>query len=81
MGLTVHYGIKLKDPEASAADAAKAVRAMRQLALDLPFAEVGEIVEVSGAACDYEARRQELQGRQDGLFGLLTGAAGHVRCP
>ena len=49
MGLTIHYGLKH-----SGDNAAVLVAKLRQRALDLPFREVGEIVDLSGAACDFE---------------------------
>jgi hypothetical protein len=45
---------------ASAREAKQMVREMRRLALDLPFEEVGEIVELRSLECDAEARRAEL---------------------
>jgi len=49
MGLTIHYRLK-----SSAADAGALVAKLRQRALDLPFAEVGEIVDLKGKACDFD---------------------------
>jgi hypothetical protein len=45
---------------------------MRQLALDLPFEEVGDIVDLKGQQCDTEARRAELQNGDESLFWLMT---------
>jgi hypothetical protein len=58
MGLTIHYTLKTKltDPK----EIIGLVRQMRELACDLPFAEVGKVVDVRGAKCDYRARRDEL---------------------
>ena len=51
MGLTIHY--QLKSDTRSPAQARQLVEKLRQRALDLPFAEVGEVVELKGDACDY----------------------------
>ena len=51
MGLTVHYDLKTKLTDAR--EVKKLVRQMRQLALDLPFEEVGEIFDLKGKACDF----------------------------
>lgn len=79
MGLTIHYTLKSKQE-----DAKQIVAQMRQLALDLPFEEVGEIVDLQGKECDYEARRDELQkgdNKNETLFWLLIQAGERVRCP
>lgn len=75
MGLTIHYEMKSK-----AVSALQSVRQMRQLALDLPFEEVGDIVDIRGSKCDFESRREELQNN-DGLFWLLIQAQQSVKCP
>lgn len=51
MGLTIHY--QLQSQVSSPANARQLVEQLRQKALDLPFKEVGEIVEVSGDAADF----------------------------
>lgn len=79
MGLTIHYSLKFKQD-----DAEQTVHKMRQLALDLPFEEVGDIVDLKGKQCDTEARRAELQNGDDkneSLFWLLIQAGQHVTCP
>jgi len=79
MGLTIHYTLKSKQ-----ADAEQTVHKMRQLALDLPFEEVGEIVDLKGEQCDTEARRAELQNgdeKNESLFWLLIQAGQSVQCP
>ena len=48
--LTIHYGLKSD----SSSNAAALVAKLRQRALDLPFTEVGEIIDLSGAACDFD---------------------------
>lgn len=82
MGLTIHYGLKtqLTKPK----DVRRLVESMRQLALDLPFEEVGEIVELRGKECDTEARRSELKNgdeKNERLFWLLIQAGQSVTCP
>jgi hypothetical protein len=57
---------------------------MRELARDLPFEKVGEIVDFEGPECDYEFRRKELQSgdeRKEAIFWLLIQAGGSVACP
>jgi hypothetical protein len=53
MGLTIHYG--LKTTSTNIADVRCLVEALRQFALDLPFKEVGELVEFEGAEADHES--------------------------
>jgi hypothetical protein len=79
MGLTVHYSLKSKQD-----DATQTVHKMRQLALDLPFEEVGEIVDIEGQQCDTEARRKELQNgdeKNESQFWLMIQAGKSVQCP
>lgn len=52
MGLTVHY--QLQSANRSPAKARQLVEQLRQKALDLPFKEVGEIVEVSGDTANFD---------------------------
>jgi hypothetical protein len=52
MGLTIHYS--LQSESASIDKARQLVEQLRQRALDLPFQEVGEVVELAGKQCDYE---------------------------
>ena len=52
VGLTIHYG--LRSDTRSSAEARRLVEQLRKRALDLPFAEVGEVTELTGDACDYE---------------------------
>ena len=54
MGLTIHY--ELTTSTGGEANARKLVHQLRQAALDLPFAHVGEIVELRGDKCDYKQR-------------------------
>jgi len=52
MGLTIHYSLRsgMRSPK----KARKLVAHLRGRALDLPFDRVGEIVELTGTACDFE---------------------------
>jgi hypothetical protein len=52
VGLTVHYA--LHSDARTAKQARQLVEKLRKRALDLPFAEVGEVVELKGSACDYQ---------------------------
>jgi hypothetical protein len=83
MGLTIHYALKSKLEDAE--QVAQIVHKMRQLALDLPFEQVGEIVNLAGEQCNTEERRDELQknGGEEGasLFWLLIQAGKNVPCP
>jgi hypothetical protein len=54
MGLTIHY--QLRSIARSAEDARELVEQLRQRAMDLPFKEVREVLDLSGPACDYEQR-------------------------
>ena len=58
MGLTIHYSLKAQGCDARAR---QLVTALHQAALDLPFKEVGAILDLSGDACDYKQRRQKNQ--------------------
>ncbi len=82
MGLTIHYRLQSKHEAAEQVE--QTVYQMRQLALDLPFEQVGEIINLTGEQCNTEARRAELQNGDDkneGLFWLLIQAGQHVDCP
>ena len=70
MGLTIHYKLKAKG---TAASARKLVTALHQAAHDLPFKEVGTLVDVSGDECDFDRR-----GSDDPLRWLLIQAQGSV---
>ena len=52
MGLTIHYS--LKSSTRSLKQARELVAALRGRALDLPFAEVEDIIELQGQQCDYD---------------------------
>jgi len=52
MGLTIHYD--LHSDTRSPKQARRLVEQLRTRAMDLPFKEVGEVVELSGDACDFQ---------------------------
>jgi len=70
MGLTIHYQLKAKGSEAQAR---KLVEALHQTAHDLPFKEVGDIVDLSGDECDFDKRDKD-----DPLRWLLIQSQGSV---
>ncbi|MBI5818296.1 MAG: hypothetical protein HZA88_04850 [Verrucomicrobia bacterium] len=70
MGLTIHYSLRAKGTEAKAR---KLITALHQAAHDLPFKEIGDIVDLSGEACDFN-----LRDRKDPLHWLLCQALGSV---
>ncbi len=55
MGLTIHYDLHA-DP-CPPTQARQLVEQLRQRALDLPFGEVGDIVEYEGNECDFRQRQ------------------------
>ena len=57
MGLTIHYG--LRSDAGSPEGARQQVEQLRQAALDLAMAEVGEVVDVSGTACDFRTAKDD----------------------
>jgi hypothetical protein len=67
MGLTVHYALhaQIRSPRR----AKELMEQLRSKALDLPFKEVGELVELVGPECDFTGR-----DRDDPLRWLLTQA-------
>ncbi len=71
MGLTIHY--TLKSDASDPAGARQLVEALRKRALDLPFAEVGEVVEMTGSRCDC----QKYDGNNP-LRWLIVQAGQHV---
>lgn len=70
MGLTIHYKLKAKGPIATAH---QLVRALYQKAHDLPFKEIGQIVELTDGECEME--RYE---RDDPLRWLVIQSMGGV---
>jgi len=62
MGLTIHY--ELRSDATSPEQARPLVVQLRQAALDLAVWEVGEVMESSGPACDFQTAQDEyLNGR------------------
>jgi hypothetical protein len=57
MGLTIHYSLHL--PGRDEAEARRIVEQLRHRALSLPFAEVGELVDLAGTACDCDLEEHE----------------------
>ncbi|NLX14718.1 MAG: hypothetical protein GXY44_13855 [Phycisphaerales bacterium] len=74
MGLTIHY--ELHSNERSSSRVRELVARLRGRALDLPFEQVDEIVELSGPACDCDRYDREHPHRW-----LLNQAARHVADP
>jgi hypothetical protein len=70
MGLTIHYSFKAP---ASDAQARQLVNALHQTAQDLPFKELGQVVELSTEQCKFNNRSQD-----DPLRWLLVQAEGSV---
>ncbi len=56
MGLTIHYSLKA---QGSHVRAQKLIQALHNHAQDLPFKEVGAVVELSGEQCDFNKRDTE----------------------
>jgi hypothetical protein len=57
MGLTIHY--KLHCDTRRSTEARRLVEELRTKALDLPFQEVGEVVELKGDACQFDRYGQD----------------------
>ncbi len=57
MGLTIHYDLKAN--VASPKEARQLVEQLRQAALDLLMPEVGDVLDFSGAACDFQNSADE----------------------
>jgi hypothetical protein len=70
MGLTIHYSLKAQGPEVRAR---QLVHALHQTAQDLPFKELGQVVELSAEQCDFTKRPED-----DKLRWLLVQAAESV---
>jgi len=71
MGLTIHYS--LHSDAKSPRKARQLIEALRQKALDLPFKEVGQVIDLSGDDCDFERRE-----RDDPLRWLMIQAGQHI---
>ena len=56
MGLTIHYSLKARGGDAQAR---KLIHALHQTAQDLPFKELGPVVELSGDQCDFNKRDKD----------------------
>ena len=74
MGLTINYSLRGTSPRLK--DARHAVQRLRAKALDLPFARVGDVVELGEKECDFEQRDVD-----DPLRWLLIQAEGFVPRP
>ena len=74
MGLTIHYSLQSKTRSIS--KVRKLIADLRQRALDLPFAEVSDVVELSGKECNYDSYSQDDPNRW-----LLIQAGSHVHPP
>ena len=61
MGLTIHY--QLRSDAKTAQDARRLMAELRKRACDLPFAEVGEVVEMRGDACHFDNHDREYPHR------------------
>lgn len=61
MGLTIHYCLRFATGSEEAAR--QLVEQLRQCALELPFKKVGEIVDLSGDACDHQKPSEEERNR------------------
>src|SRR2546427_725351 len=70
MGLTIHYSLKARGSDAHAR---KLINALHHTAHDLPFKELGEIVDLSGEECNSDKR-----GKDDPLGWLLVQAEGDI---
>ena len=70
MGLTIHYSFKARGSEAQAREL---IQALHQTAQDLPFTELGPVVELLGEQCDFHKRPKD-----DPLRWLLIQAAESV---
>jgi hypothetical protein len=71
MGLTIHYSFKT---DAEASHARKMMASLHRAAEDLPFKELGSVVELAGPDCDFGRR-----DREDPLRWILCQAEGSVR--
>jgi len=76
MGLTIHYDLRSRTRSNERAH--RLVEQMRQLALDLPFEEVSDIIVLEGDQCDVEVQRGKVA---EDLFWLLIQGGQFVKCP
>jgi hypothetical protein len=63
MGLTIHYD--LKSDAGTPERARQLVEELRDAALKSPFAEVGAVVEFTGAECDFRSTTPRPGDRQE----------------
>ena len=70
MGLTFHYKLNASGTDAQAR---KIIESLHQQAHDLPFKEVGDIVDLSGSACDFNRH-----DRDNPLRWLLIQSQGNI---
>lgn len=70
MGLTIHYSLKAQGGDARAH---KLIQALYQSAQELPFRQLGQVVDMSRGQCDFQNRIQD-----DALRWLLVQAAESV---
>ena len=71
MGLTIHYYLKARSNDTAAR---QLITDLHHVAQDLPFQELGEIIDLSGNACDHARRASD-----DPLRWLLIQASGSVQ--
>ncbi len=72
MGLTIHYSLKAE--KATTDKAKEAVEKLRQRALDLPFEQVSDIIDLKGNECDFNK-----MDREDPHFWLAIQSRDHLR--
>ena len=70
MGMTIHYSLHAHGNED---DVRSPIERLHKRAQALPFAEVGDILDLSGTACDYQRRNSRDQKRW-----LLVQACGRI---
>lgn len=76
MGLTIHWTLRLRDGAPNGNSPGKALEALRQKALDLPFEDVSRrVYHVVGDAANYERYREN---DPSGLFWPLCQAVAHI---
>ena len=73
MGLTIHYNLNFRGTQR---EARRVLDQLHSRARDLPFAEVGDVVELTGADCAYEPRK-----RDDPLRWLLIQSGHYLELP
>jgi len=76
MGLTIHYGIRSRTT--SDKKAHSLVESMRQLAMDLPFEKVSDLLLLEGKQCDIDDCRDK---PDNDLSWLVIQASQSIKCP